>query len=199
MVPGEIETRLADVVLGDVASYRGGMNRLLVWLFVLTCVLYAAATAWAAISLPQGPIPTHWSGFGDVPADGWSSRSETIWLLVGIGAVMAAIIAGIIALFVRFDSLPGLNVPNKEYWIRPENLPQARARAIADVAGIGAATMALMITVSISIVQASHDSAGRSPGWIGILFAVWFVAVIGWTVWMVTKRWAIPPGGTTSA
>ena len=172
------------------------MARLQVWLFALTCVLYAAATVWAAVSLPEGPIPTHWSGLGaGAEADGWSSRAGAIWFMAGMGLFTAGMFAGILVMFARYDSLPGLNIPNKEYWTRPENLPEARRRAIGDLGGFGAATMVLMIDLVVSIVLASNDPAGRGPSWSGVVFVLWFAYAMFWAFWTATKRWRIPPEG----
>lgn len=175
------------------------MARLQVWLFVLTCVIYAMATVWASIALPQGQIPSHWSSLGSSPADGWSSRSGAIGFMAGMGVLVGGMFAAILVLFTRFDTLPGLNVPNKEFWTRPENLPEARRRAIGDMAGFGAATMVLMIDMVVQIVLASHDPQGRTPSWAGVVFGAWLLYVIPWTVWMATKRWAIPPEGNLGA
>ncbi len=168
------------------------MARLQVWLFALACALYAVATVWASVALPAGPIPSHWSTLGPSTADGWSSRTGTLGFMAGMGVFVAGTFIVILALF-RYDSLPGLNIPNKEYWTRPENVAEARRRATGDLAGFGAATMVLMLDMVVSIVVASHDPQGRSPAWSGVVFGVWLVYAIAWTVWVATKRWAIPP------
>lgn len=161
-------------------------------MFAFSCLVYAAATWWASVALPEGPIPTHWSGFGGAPADGWSSRSGAMWFLAGLGVFLGGMFAGFIALFLKFDSLPGLNVPNKEYWLKPENLPEARRRSISAMAQFGWVTMLWMATIPIAIVQAAQTPDGRSPGWDGAVFALWCVFMVVWTIRMITA-WRIPP------
>ncbi len=165
----------------------------MVWFFVLSCVLYAALTTWAVIVLPEGPIPTHWSGVGAEPADGWSSRGGAITVLVALGVFVAALFAAILVVFARSKTLAGLNVPHKDYWIRPENLPASRRRAITDMGLLAGAMMLYLCTVVVSIVQASHDPAARLPGWELLALGVWLTVTVAWTVWMVAVRWRVPP------
>lgn len=169
------------------------MHRVMVWFFALSCVLYAAATTWAVITLPQAPIPTHWSGFGAEPADGWSSRGGAIAFLVILGLSIATLFAIILVVFARSKTLAGLNVPDKEYWIRPENLPAARRRALTDMGLFSGVMMLYLCTIVVSIVQSSRDPLGRSTGWEPFAFAAWLAATIAWTVWMVRVRWRVPP------
>ncbi|MDO5698702.1 MAG: hypothetical protein Q4G51_12100 [Dermatophilus congolensis] len=172
------------------------MGRVGVWLFALSCVLYAMAVAWAWIALPEGPIPSHWSTLGPGPADGWSSRGGTLGFMVGMGIFVGGIFAAIMAIFMTSKLFPGLNIPNKDYWTRPENIDETRRRSLTDMGTFGAATMLLLIDMVVMTVFAARTPNGQSPPWSGVAFGVFMAYAIWFTIWTATKRWKIPPEGT---
>ncbi len=169
------------------------MARLAVWFFAFSCAIYAMTTVWVAIALPEGPIPTHWSSLGDAPADGWSSPSGAVWFLVLLGAFLAALFGGLLFWFSRSTTMTGLNVPNLDFWTRPENIAEVRRRSTIDVSLMAGTMMLVMAAIGPSILIAAHDPEHRSPVWFDILMGVWVVGILAHAFWMARSRYRIPP------
>ena len=162
-------------------SWMAGVYGLAVLAKVLT-------TVWSAVRLPDR-LASHFGASG--AADGWSSRSDylalniiiTLLVVVGLPAIGLAATRG---------SGMGLSIPHKEYWLRPENRHELRRRLGSDLLFFAAATAALLAWIDVLVVLANESPAqsmGASP-WVAM--GVYLVVVLGWTVWVVTKRYAVP-------
>lgn len=168
------------------------MSRLLTWAFVASCVLYALVVVWAAFVLPAEGVPSHWSSFGRSVPDAWSTRAETVGFLALIGGALAAVYTVILVLVRRSRTMGLINVPNQAYWMREENLPQARRMMYDDMALFAAVFMVWFTSLPVSIVQAAHDPQGRLPLWFTLGFVAWLVFTAGWMV-RLYRRFRMPP------
>lgn len=145
-------------------------------------------TVWSAVRLPEH-LASHFGASG--AADGWSSRSDylaftiiiTIVVVVGIPAIGLAATRG---------SGMTLNIPHKEYWLRPENRPELRRRLGSDLLFLAAITALLLAWIDVLVVRANESSVPSmgAASWIAI--AAYIVVVLAWTVWVATKRYAVP-------
>lgn len=158
--------------------------------FLVGGVAFVLALAYAWISLPEGRVPTHWSGTG--APDGWSTKGAFVLQFGAIGVGVSALMLGIAWWFSRSTTLSGLNVPNKEYWTRPENLDRARDMAVDLMFEITGITLLFMATLPPAIVVAARDPRHELPWW--SLVAV-FAFIIGTLLWVVLilRRWRPPP------
>ena len=165
------------------------MHSRLTKLFWVLVAAYFALVAWSAFALPER-VPMHWGGTGG--PDQWGSRTAAVIMLTGLGLVMVAIFGTMLVAIPRTRSLTWVNLPNKAYWQRPENLPRALDMVAADLAVIGAVTMALICTVPVATVAATRRPDASLPGWALAVIVGWLVALTGYLVWMVAVRWRVP-------
>ncbi|EWT06104.1 hypothetical protein N864_24165 [Intrasporangium chromatireducens Q5-1] len=156
-------------------------------------VLYAALVVWAALVLPDR-VPAHWGSAA--PPDRWAGRTETIVMFALLGIVMVGIFAVLLALVSRNSSLTWVNLPNKQFWQRPENLPSARRRLAVDVTVLGCLAVAFSCAVPVSVVLASHTPGGALPSWTAPVLVAWVCLTLGYSIWMSTVRWRVPPAGS---
>ncbi len=158
-------------------------------LFWALAILYAGLVAWAAGVLPDR-VPAHWGSSG--PPDRWASRTEALVMLVVLGLIMVGIFGSLIVLLPRSRSLAWVNIPNKWYWERPENLPRAMRMITGDLAVLGCLSMAFICVVPVSIVQASRTADAALPSWTLPAIVAYLVLIIGYVIWMVAARWHPP-------
>lgn len=169
---------------------RGGVTA--TSLYGLGIIVRVATIAYAAIRLPE-QIATHFGASGR--PDGWGTRAG--YLAVDI-AISALVVLGIPMLTAALlsGSGKGLNVPNKDYWLRPENRDRFRSRMTADMFVISAATSGLLSWVDVEMVQANAmTEPALGSSWIAVV--VFMVFTVGYSIWMVTGRYAVPAGTRT--
>jgi hypothetical protein len=143
---------------------------------------------WSAVRLPAR-VASHFGASG--AADGWSSRTDylvlniliTVLVVVGIPAIGMAATRG---------SGMGLNIPHKEYWLLPENRPELSRRLRSDLAFFAAVTAMLLAWIDVLVVRANDAAAPGMGGSSWVALGAYLVVVLGWTVWMMTKRYAVP-------
>ena len=145
---------------------------------------------WSAVTLPER-VASHFGASG--AADGWSSRTDYLVLNV---IITALIVIGFpaIGLLATRGSGTALSIPHKEYWLRPENRAELSRRLTSDLAFFAAITTLLLAWIDVLVVRANQSqvpSLGASS-WVAL--GAYLAVVLIWTVWMVTKRYAPPPG-----
>ncbi len=165
------------------------MHSLLTKLFWALVAAYFALVAWAAFALPER-VPMHRSGTAG--PDQWGSRTAAVIMLAGLGVIMVAIFGTLLVAIPRGRSLTRVNLPNKAYWQRPENLPRAVDMVVADLGVIGVLTMAMICAVPVTIVAATRRPDASLPGWTLPVIIGWLVVLTGYLVWMVAVRWRVP-------
>ncbi|MDN5789264.1 MAG: DUF1648 domain-containing protein [Micrococcales bacterium] len=165
------------------------MRTWLTKLFWALTAAYAAVVAWSALVLPER-VPMHWSGTAG--PDRWGSRTEAVIMLAALGVIIAAIFGTLLVVIPRSRSLTWVNIPNKDYWQRPEHLARALDMVGTDLAIIGALTMAMICAVPVSTVEAANRPDASLPGWTLPVIIGWLVLVTGYLIWMVAVRWRVP-------
>jgi hypothetical protein len=114
--------------------------------------------------------------------NGWSSRSAYVLLTLVIGILLPLGIVGLVHVVSR-GGPGGLNIPAREYWMRPEHRDEAvrRVRTYTWWLGVVLAATALLMHAAI---LAAH---GSDPPRLGTtLFLVMLAAVVlGIAVWTV--------------
>ena len=164
-----------------------------IWLarvFWALAAAYAGLVVWAAGALPER-VPAHWSGTG--PPDRWGSRTETLVVLVVLGVIMVGVFGLMLIFIPRSGSLTWVNLPNKWYWEQPERLPETLHRIKVDLGVLGCLAVAFSCAVPLTIVDAALSADAALPNWSVTAFFGWLALFVGYTVWMVTGRYRIPP------
>lgn len=154
----------------------------------LTVLGKVLTTVWSAVRLPER-LASHFGASG--AADGWSSRSDylalniiiTILVVVGIPAIGLAATRG---------SGMGLSIPHKEYWLRTENRPELRRRLGSDLLFFAAVTALLLAWIDVLVVRANESPVQSMGASSWVAMGAYLVVVLGWTVWVATKRYAVP-------
>jgi len=161
-------------------------------LYGMVVVVRIATLVWMVLPLPD-KIATHFGPSG--AADGWGTRAGYVAFDV---IISAALVLGLpmLARLILAGSGVGLNIPHKEFWLRPENRPLLRGRLTGDMLFIGGATGLLLSWVDIEVVRANTLVPPAMGGTEWIPISLFVVAILGYTVWMATKRYAIPAGAT---
>lgn len=162
-------------------------------LYGMVLVVRIVTLVWAAFNLPEH-IATHFGASG--AANGWDTRGGYITFDVIISAAVVLGLPMLVGALVR-GSGAGLNIPHKEYWMRPENRPRLQRRLTVDMQFIAGATGLLLSWVDIELVRA-NALATPAMGSVWIPISLFTVAILGYTLWMATKRYDIPPGARTS-
>ena len=159
-------------------------------LYGMAVVVRIATLVWAVLQLPDR-IATHFGPSG--AADGWGTRASYIAFDVVISAALVLGLPMLVSVIVAGSGV-GLSIPHKEYWLRPENRPRLRGRLTGDMLFIGGATGLLLSWVDIEIVRANTLARPAMGGSEWIVISLFVVAVSGYSIWMATKRYAIPEG-----
>jgi hypothetical protein len=173
-------------VIGD-----GQEPSLRAWtLYGFAVLLRISTLVWAVLQLPD-KIATHFGPSG--AADGWGTRAGYVAFDVVISAALVLGLPMLVRVILAGSGV-GLNIPHKEYWLRPENRPRLRGRLTGDMLFIGGATGLLLSWVDIEVVRANTQAMPAMGGSEWIAISLFVVAILGYTVWMATKRYAIPAG-----
>ncbi|HEY5482205.1 MAG TPA: DUF1648 domain-containing protein [Propionibacteriaceae bacterium] len=159
-------------------------------LYGIVVVVRVATLVWVVLQLPDR-VATHFGPSG--AADGWGTRAGYVAFDVILSAALILGLPMLVTLILA-ESGVGLNIPHKEFWLREENRPLLRRRLTGDMLFIGGATGLLLSWIDIEVVRANTlaTPAMGASSWIAILLFV--VVVVGYTLWMATKRYAIPAG-----
>lgn len=164
------------------------MGRAAFWV-ATTAGLVVTTLAW--FTLPER-VPLHFGAAGQV--DRWGSRTEAV-------VTMGAIIGGMALLFwvlvLAVPRLPAslVNLParDKEWWLAtPERHEELNRRLVADLYLLGAATVLLVVLLEAATVwQARTPDPALGP-WFWVLTAGYLVLVLGYTAYLVTRRYRAP-------
>ncbi len=102
--------------------------------------LFIASFVWSWVALPP-VVASHFDSSGNV--NGWMDHNSFLVFIAGMGGLALVVVPGLGVLTARH---PGryLSVPNRRYWLRPENQVGFRRNFTALTMGIGA-SMALLI------------------------------------------------------
>jgi uncharacterized membrane protein len=159
-------------------------------LYGIVVVVRIVTVVWASLHLPA-QIATHFGPSG--AADGWGTRSGYITFDIIISAALVLGLPMLVTLVLR-GSGAGLNIPHKDYWMRPENKPLLRRRLMADMLFLGGTTGLLLSWVDVEVVRANALATPvmDATSWVAIVAFV--IVTIGYSIWMATVRYAVPMG-----
>jgi hypothetical protein len=159
--------------------------------FVAACLLYAAVVAVLAVTLPDR-VPLHFSA--DLQADRLGSRDQLLLGAVATGLLIAALFGGLARGSHRLP-LDLVNVPHAWHWKRPQHVGELRRRVAADVLTAGTGTLVFLAAIFALVGRAAVAGTGLSR-WTVVLLAAFLIAVLGWCVWLGTRRYRPPASGS---
>ena len=144
-------------------------------------VLLACHAHWLPL-LPER-VATHFDAAGR--ANGWMTRSQHGWGSAAVHLGVAAFLVGLGALMRLLP--PGvMNLPNKDYWRRPENYPAACAfmrvwlRWLAAVMLVWGTLMDWQLVLANQVVPPRLDSTA-----VWVLTGGFLAVVLGAVVWLI--------------
>jgi uncharacterized membrane protein len=136
-------------------------------------------------------------GAGGQP-NGWTTREGFFVFYTVIFTVMAFSFFVLPLLLHRFR-VTAINIPNRNYWLRPQNREQAYTMLTHEMAWFGNAIFGFLFYVMQLVFEANVAEQGvqrRLPeGQFLALLGIFFAFVIFWTV-RLYRRFAVPTGGS---
>lgn len=150
---------------------------------ILLCVLSLAFIVlldWSNRQLPER-VATHFA-FNGQP-NRWSTRSSAVALMAGFGLALPLLMVGF-ALMTRFLPEGSINIPNREYWLAPEN--RAGTYTFVSRQMLWLACLLVCFTAGLNwlLVEANLSNPVRMPSDGLALVMGCFLAGLG--VWIVT-------------
>ena len=142
---------------------------------------YVATTLWFARGLPAH-LATHFDTTGR--ANGWMTNEQTVRfeLTMGVGSQLFIIL---VFGLIRFIPARFVNMPNKEYWQKPENFPLACNVLTRHGLWLSCMLMLWMILLNYQVAEANRampphlDTSGFvvAMATFAVLLIVWFVSI----------------------
>ena len=150
---------------------------------------------WAFVNLPDH-VATHFGASG--AADGWGTRGGYLAFDVITSAALVLGLPMLVGLFVR-GSGAALNIPHKDYGLRPENRQELSRRLMADMLFFGGAIGLLLSWVDIEVVRANALSPPSMGGSSWVAIVAFVVVILGYSIWMAAARYAVPLSARSAA
>lgn len=120
-------------------------------LFILTFIANLALGAWSLTVLPD-EVATHFGVGGE--ADAFGSRETSTCIFMALDTGMFCLFLFIPWLIGRIPS-GFINIPNREYWLDEENMPDTRVMLSALMYEFGAALMVFMFAAKWLTIKAN--------------------------------------------
>ena len=162
---------------------------------VVTAIAYVASTYWYASELPAH-VATHFDLNGH--ANGWMTKQEFInfSLVAGLGTqlfVTAVMWVG------RFLPPKMMNLPNRDYWHKPENFPEACDRLLGLSLWLGTLLVLWVGLLNYQIVEANRLKPSRLDT-SSFMFAMgtFVIMLAAWMIFM-WKEFRLPEGSRKKA
>ncbi len=133
------------------------------------------------VVLPEN-VAIHFGGSG--APDSWAPR----WFQVVMFTVLLIVLYASFALAPRLlDGVPKkyISLPNSDYWLKDENLPEAVRRMSSLMYSFGIATGLLMLGVLILVVMANLSDPVRLPG--GRMPWIMLISYFAYTAWWLVR------------
>jgi len=135
-------------------------------------------------------IASHFDANG--AADGWSSKSSFLFLMVTVGIGIPSLLSALLYA-VRFLPAKFLNVPNPEYWRKPENYRKACDFLLVSSWWFGSAFLLWQTAFSRMIVAANQVSPPHLDSSRVVLLSVPLLLFsLGWAALIVLRFSKIP-------
>lgn len=156
------------------------------WTIALEFVLFAGVVLWGGATGPER-MALHW-GFGGEP-DRIGSRERWVVETAIIGLALLLLV-GLVVLLAKKVPVSLMNIPNKDYWAKPENTSRARALLLDDVVDIfGDAVLLVTALELIAVLRARSGELDFPMSWFLGLVALFFLSV-GWRLFKLPGRYA---------
>jgi uncharacterized membrane protein len=185
--------RISDFELRISTAGQARYRRLVRAFFLLTVAANVALTLVSLAILPS-PMAIHFGADGT--ADGWAPSSVNAILMTAVQALLFCSIHFTPKMVLRLPA--GLiNLPNKRYWLHPDNRPRLAVKLQGFMWRFGIALFLFFFLVGLLVLQANRTSPARLnlkiffPGLCALLaFTVWN------TISMIRKFSREQQGGT---
>ncbi len=168
---------------------RVGSPMLMWTVYGLVLVARVITIAWAAVMLPDR-VASHFGASG--AANGWMSRSGYLAFDIGITALMMLGFPMLRSL--ANGSGAGVNIPNKDYWFRPENRETLKRLLTGDLVFIACATGLLLTWLTVSVVIANRQPVPSLGSWSLLVVSAFVLVILARAAWMVVSRYKVPVG-----
>ncbi len=167
---------------------------MLMWtMYGLVLIVRVVTIVWAAVTLPD-QVASHFDASG--AANGWMTRGGYLTFDIGITALM---MMGMPMLARLADgSGAGVSIPNRDYWFRPENRAMLKRLLTGDMVFIASATGLLLTWLTVSVVLANQQAVPAMGSWSILVVALYTLAIVGRTIWMMVGRYAVPSGAAAT-
>lgn len=153
----------------------------MIWLKRIFFALIALAIVQIAIYYPQMPdvVASHFDGLGE-PND-WSGRNGFFGLYIAILTLLVLVFIYAPGWSVKRARF-GMKIPNREYWLAPEQLDQTREFFRRQMLVMGVVHLSLAIFAVQLVIQANFDQAPRLHHSIAWALGLYFVILLGWLI-----------------
>ena len=163
-------------------------------LFWVVAAAFVAALLVTFSALPP-VVASHFDLEGS--PNGWLSRPVYTVFMLGIGVLLPLATIGLVHALTR-DGPARLNIPERPYWVRPENSPEAVRRVRAYMWWLAGILVGIGLLVHGLILAANRTKPPHLPsGWLLLVLAALLAALGGWTVGWYRLLRAPKAGGTS--
>ncbi len=162
-------------------------------LFIFAFLANVALTAVSYVLLPAR-VALHF-GWGGIP-NSWGPKELNALLSLAVVLLVFFLSFALPPLVLKLP--PGMiNLPNKDYWLKPENLPQARERFKVFMREFGIAFFAFLFLVGLLVLDANFKDPVRLNE--GLLFSGLIVLILYSVYWCVRffRSFRLPPDTQT--
>jgi uncharacterized membrane protein len=121
-------------------------------------------------------------GFGGAP-DSWAPKAVNMLILLAVEFPLFILFLFPPSLIVKVPP-KFINLPNKDYWLKKENLPMTKAKITSIMSEFGAALFAFLFCISLLTLYANlADPVRLNEG----MFFIFFIAFMVYTVYWCVK------------
>lgn len=163
------------------------MRRWVTGLFLLN-----VAVALATPFLFQERMAVHF-GMGGA-ADGWGPPAVNAAIFSVLGLVLYLTLLGSARLVLHMPAR-WINLPNKDYWLTPENRPRAAARLAAGMESFGAALFGFLLVTQVLVIEANRAESPRLNEPLFLSALGLFLVYTGWWTIRLMQSFAAPKTG----
>lgn len=151
------------------------MKAVFVAMFVANIVLLLASLA----VLPE-QVASHFGIGGE--ADSWMSKGAYVAFMLAMQTFLFVLLLCVVPITTHVPRWM-INLPHKEYWLRPENGDELRRKLDGQMTSIGVALFALMFCVQLMVIHANLSQPVRlhEPVFL-VLLGTFFVFIIFWII-----------------
>jgi uncharacterized membrane protein len=163
--------------------------RLPITIFVLVEIVVAVFILSTAGDLPEN-IASHFNGAG-IP-NGFMSKAGYIQFMLLFAVGIPALVVCCISLILRLGS-GSINIPNKEYWLSPENKSSTMQFFQGHVVCLGILIALFMAYIHWLLLKANSVQPPQLPN--NLLFAglgIFLAGMALWALWLVVKFMRVP-------